>query len=221
MPRRLDLPRFYPILDAGVLLQAGLTIEGFARELWEAGVRFLQYRDKEASDEVLLARAALLRRIFPPSESCLILNDRVPLVLAAGCDGIHVGQDDLSPADTRALLGSEVLIGVSTHGERQLLIAADSPADYVAIGPVFATRSKAVPDPVVGVDGVRAARAFTSKPLVAIGGIGRPNCAAVIAGGADAVAVISDLLPRRGESTGEIVEEFFTLLGDHRAFFAS
>jgi len=212
MARRQGLPRFYPILDAGLLLQAGLSIESFARELREAGIRFLQYRDKEASDEVLLQRATILRRIFPASDSRLILNDRVPLVLSAGYDGVHVGQEDLSPAEARALLGPEVMVGVSTHGESQLVKAADSPVDYVAIGPVFATSSKQVPDPVVGLQGVRAARALTDKPLVAIGGITRANCAAVIEAGADSVAVISDLI----QSPGKSVEEFFARLGDHR-----
>jgi thiamine-phosphate pyrophosphorylase len=209
MARRQGLPRFYPILDAGLLLRAGLSIETFARELHAAGIRFLQYRDKDAADEVLLQRAALLRRIF--MDSCLILNDRVPLVLSAGYDGVHVGQDDLSPAEARALLGPEVIVGVSTHGESQLVKAADSPVDYVAIGPVFATSSKQVPDPVVDLQGVRAARALTDKPLVAIGGITRANCAAVIEAGADSVAVISDLI----QSPGKSVEEFFGRLGDH------
>jgi thiamine-phosphate pyrophosphorylase len=210
---RLCLPRFYPILDAGLLIRAGLSIESFARELREAGVRFLQYRDKEAEDELLLQRAAILRQIFPPTDSCLILNDRVPLVLSAGYDGVHVGQEDLSPAQARAMLGSEVIVGVSTHGESQLVSAADSPVDYVAIGPVFATSSKQVPDPVVGLEGVRAARAITDKPLVAIGGITRANGAAVIEAGADSVAVISDLIHRPGKS----VEEFFRRLGNHGA----
>ncbi len=102
----LNCPAFIPILDAGLLLRAGLSIEGFARELREAGIRFLQYRDKEASDEVVLERAALLRRIFPAPDSCLILNDRVALVLSAGYDGVHVGQEDLSPAEVRAMLGT-------------------------------------------------------------------------------------------------------------------
>jgi thiamine-phosphate pyrophosphorylase len=211
MARRQGLPRFYPILDAGLLLRAGLSVESFARELREAGIRFLQYRDKDAADEVLLERAALLRRIFPPSDSRLILNDRVPLVLSAGYDGVHVGQDDLSPAEARALLGPEVIVGISTHGESQLVKAADSPVDYVAIGPVFATSSKQVPDPVVGLEGVRAARALTDKPLVAIGGITRANCAAVIEAGADSVAVISDLI----QSPGKSIEEFFSRLGNH------
>jgi thiamine-phosphate pyrophosphorylase len=206
---RLDLPRFYPILDAGLLLRAGLSIERFAHELRAAGVRFLQYRDKEASDEVLLQRAVLLRRIF--TGCCLILNDRVPLVVSAGYDGVHVGQEDLSPTDARATLGSELMVGVSTHGESQLIKAAGSPVDYVAIGPVFATSSKQVPDPVVGLQGVRAARALTDKPLVAIGGITRANCAAVIEAGADSVAVISDLI----QSPGKNVEEFFSRLGNH------
>jgi thiamine-phosphate pyrophosphorylase len=208
-------PRLYPILDAGLLLRAGLSIEGFARELRQAGIRFLQYRDKEATDKVVLERAALLRTIFPASDSCLILNDRVSLVSTAWYDGIHVGQGDLSPAQTRAALGRDILIGVSTHGEGQLRSAADGPADYLAIGPVFATASKEDPDPVVGLDGVRAARALTAKPLVAIGGITRSNCDAVIQAGADSVAVISDLIPRPGSSTGKLVEEFLTALSDH------
>jgi thiamine-phosphate pyrophosphorylase len=206
---RLVLPRFYPILDAGLLLKTGLSLEGFARELRAAGIRFLQYRDKEAADELLLERAAVLRRIFPSSDSCLILNDRVPLVLPAGYDGVHVGQEDLSPLEARVMLGPGVVVGISTHGERQLLDAADSPVDYVAIGPVFATSSKQVPDPVVGLEGVRLARALTDKPLVAIGGISRVNCASVVEAGADSVAVISDLLPSPGKS----VEEFFAQLG--------
>jgi thiamine-phosphate pyrophosphorylase len=209
---RCSLPRLYPILDAGLLIRAGLSIEAFARELRQAGIRFLQYRDKEAADEIVLQRAALLRTIFP--DSCLILNDRVSLVAAARCDGIHVGQEDLSPAQTRATLGPAVLIGVSTHSEEQLRRAADSSADYIAIGPVFATASKLDPDPVVGLDGLRAARAMTTKPLVAIGGINRSNCAAVIEAGADAVAVISDLIPPPGSSTAKLVEEFLTALSD-------
>jgi len=209
MARRQVLPRFYPILDAGLLLRAGLSIENFARQLHAAGIRFLQYRDKDAADEILLERAALLRRIFV--DSCLILNDRVALVHSAGYDGVHVGQEDLSPAAARALLGPEIMVGVSTHGESQLVEAAESPVDYIAIGPVFATSSKQVPDPVVGLQGVRAARALTSKPLVAIGGVTRANCAAVIEAGADSVAVISDLI----QSPDKSVEEFFGRLGNH------
>jgi thiamine-phosphate pyrophosphorylase len=188
-----------------LLLRAGVSIEAFARELRAAGIRFLQYRDKDAPDEIVLERAALLRRIFPASDSCLILNDRVSLMQATGFDGVHVGQEDLSPAEVRAMLGPEILIGVSTHSEEQLLDAAKGPADYVAIGPVYATVSKLVPDPVVGLAGVRAARAMTTKPLVAIGGINRSNCVAVMEAGADSVAVISDLISNPGHRVGEFL----------------
>jgi thiamine-phosphate pyrophosphorylase len=206
------IPRLYPILDAGLLERAGLSIEGFAEQLRAAGVRFLQYRDKDSRDAVVLERAALLRRIFPSSDSCLIMNDRVSLVQPSGFDGVHVGQEDMPPAEVRALLGPEILIGISTHGDAQLRAGAEGPADYVAIGPVYATSSKENPSPVVGLEGVRAARGLTNKPLVAIGGIARMNCAAVIEAGADSVAVISDLLP----DPSRRVEEFFARLPEAR-----
>jgi thiamine-phosphate pyrophosphorylase len=209
---RCKLPALYPILDAGLLRRAGVPIDQFARELRDAGIRFLQYRDKEASDGLVLERAVILRGIFSGSDSCLILNDRVSLVKTAGFEGIHVGQEDLSPLAVRAEIGTEVLLGVSTHGESQLRIAVEGPADYVAIGPVFATSSKQDPGPVVGLEGVRLARRMTDKPLVAIGGITRGNCASVMEAGADSVAVISDLVPFTGGSAGERVEEFLVNL---------
>ena len=138
----------------------------------------------------------------------LIMNDRADLCLAAEFDGVHVGQDDLSPESVRAIIGPDRWLGVSTHNPEQLLEAEVTSADYVAIGPVFATSSKEKPDPVVGLDGVRRARFLTRKPLVAIGGITRANAASVIEAGADSVAVISDLLrdPRKS------AEEFFRIL---------
>jgi thiamine-phosphate pyrophosphorylase len=210
--RMTKLPRLYPILDAGVLTQAQISIETFARDLRDAGVRFLQYRDKDASDSQVLERAALLRSIFPFNDSCLILNDRVTLMNVARFDGVHVGQDDMSPAQARSMLGRAALIGVSTHNEQQLLLAGDDYADYLAIGPVFATSSKLNPDPLIGLEGVRNARQRTSHTLVAIGGITRSDCRVVLDAGADSVAVISDLLPRAGKSTPQLVEEFLSAL---------
>jgi thiamine-phosphate pyrophosphorylase len=207
------LPRLYPILDAGLLQRAHVPIERFARELREAGIRFLQYRDKDASDELVITRAGVLRGIFPASDSCLILNDRVSLVQRAEFDGVHVGQEDLSPAAARAVVGDDVLLGVSTHGESQLVAAAAGVADYVAIGPVFATLSKQNPDPVVGLEGVRLARRIIDKPIVAIGGITHENCASVIEAGADSVAVISGLVPVAGGSVGARVAELLAKLG--------
>jgi thiamine-phosphate pyrophosphorylase len=139
----------------------------------------------------------------------LIMNDRADLCLAAEFDGVHVGQEDLSPAGARKMIGSSLLLGVSTHNPGQLAEAEGTTADYLAIGPVFATGSKANPDPVIGLEGVRQARGLTRKPLAAIGGISRTNCREVIAAGADAVAVISDLLREPRKSA----EEFFRILG--------
>ena len=138
----------------------------------------------------------------------LIMNDRADICLAANFDGAHVGQDDLSPLGARSVIGDESILGVSTHNLEQLKEADAGPADYVAYGPVFATSSKPDHDPPVGIDGIRAARAVTRKPLVAIGGITRANARSVIEAGADSVAVISDLV---GSPT-KVAEEFLRLL---------
>jgi thiamine-phosphate pyrophosphorylase len=120
-----------------------------------------------------------------------------------------VGQDDLSPESARGIIGLERWLGVSTHNPQQVAEADKTSADYIAIGPVFVTGSKSNPDPVVGLAGVRQARTLTNKPLAAIGGITRENCRSVIDSGADAVAVISDLIRDPGKSA----EEFSRILG--------
>ena len=125
----------------------------------------------------------------------LIINDRVDLALALQAGGVHLGQDDLPSDAARKLLGNDAIIGYSTHNVSQAIAAAALPIDYIAIGPIFETGTKANPDPVVGLDGLRAVRkAIGDIPLVAIGGITSVNAAAVIEAGADCVAVISALL---------------------------
>jgi thiamine-phosphate pyrophosphorylase len=136
------------------------------------------------------------------------MNDRADLCLAADFDGVHVGQDDLSAASVRKIIGPNRWLGVSTHNPEQLREADLTSADYLAIGPVFSTYSKDKPDPVVGLEGVQRARQLTRKPLVAIGGITRANAASVMEAGADSVAVISDLLREPRKSA----EEFFRIL---------
>jgi len=153
-----------------------------------------------------LAEAPAARQ--PARQFQLIMNDRADLCLAADFDGVHVGQDDMSPESVRKIIGPERWLGVSTHNPEQLSEADLTSADYLAIGPVFETASKERPDPVVGLDGVRCARQLTRKPLVAIGGITRGNAASVIEAGADSVAVISDLLREPRKSA----EEFFRVL---------
>jgi thiamine-phosphate pyrophosphorylase len=121
---------------------------------------------------------------------------------------VHVGQDDLSPEGARKVIGEGLWLGVSTHNPEQISEADKTSADYLAVGPVFATSSKANPDPIIGLEGVRRARALTRKPLVAIGGITRENCRSIIEAGADSVAVISDLLREPRKSA----EEFLRIL---------
>ncbi|HYN15121.1 MAG TPA: thiamine phosphate synthase [Terriglobales bacterium] len=205
------LPRLYPIIDPALLAGAGdqaTRVAAFARELVKGGATLIQYRNKTDSGRQMLTDARELRRALG-AEVRLIMNDRADLCLAAGFDGVHVGQEDLSPEGARAVVGGRLWVGVSTHSVEQVMQADQTSADYIAIGPVFATASKENPDPVVGLEGVRAARAATRKPLVTIGGITRVNCASVIQAGADSVAVISDLLHDPAKS----VEAFLRVLG--------
>jgi thiamine-phosphate pyrophosphorylase len=182
-------------------------MSGAAEDLAAAGCRLLQYRNKSGNSRHMLDDARELRARLGTNIK-LIMNDRADLCLAAGFDGVHVGQDDLCPESVRRIIGPERWLGVSTHNPEQLAEADKSSADYLAIGPVFATSTKANPDPVVGLEGVRRARELTRKPLVAIGGITRANARSVIDAGADSVAVISDLIrdPRKS------AEEFAKIL---------
>ena len=200
------LSRLYAILDAGCFLDADAMFAA-AEELAAASCTLLQYRNKSGNARQMLDAARELRARLGASVR-LIMNDRADLCVAAGFDGLHIGQDDLSPVSARKIIGPARWLGVSTHNPEQLAEADKTSADYLAIGPIFATRSKANLDPVVGLEGIRRARELTRKPLVAIGGITRANARSVIEAGADAVAVISDLLLDPGKSA----EEFLRIL---------
>jgi thiamine-phosphate pyrophosphorylase len=199
-------PRLYALLDAGCFPDANVMLAA-AEELVAAGCTLLQYRNKSGNARRMLDEARGLRARLGANVK-LIMNDRADFCLAAGFDGLHLGQDDLSPESARRIIGPDRWLGVSTHNPEQLAEADKTSADYLAIGPVFSTTSKANPDPVVGLEGVRRARELTRKPLVAIGGITRANARSVVEAGADAVAVISDLLldPRKS------AEEFLRIL---------
>jgi thiamine-phosphate pyrophosphorylase len=201
----ISVPRLYAIVDAASFARAEGAVP-FAEQLVAGGCTLLQYRNKSGNARLMLEHARELKRRVGTIN--LILNDRADLALLAEFDGVHVGQDDLSPESVRGIVGAKRWLGVSTHNPEQLQEADRTSADYVAIGPVFSTTSKDRPDPVVGLERVRRARQLTRKPLVAIGGITRANAAAVIEAGADSVAVISDLLldPRKS------AEEFFRIL---------
>jgi thiamine-phosphate pyrophosphorylase len=270
------LPTLYPIIDFSCFATQADPVSAivrYAEALMGAGARLIQLRDKSQPGlenhksenhglknhglgnnvaRRFLSCARELRRVTL-DRATLIINDRVDLCLAANADGVHLGQDDLSPAAARRIFDSVVahpiaqslektqlfrermghpgtsessgervgentavatrqnklLIGFSTHNLDQVREADALLVDYIAIGPVFATGSKTNPDPVVGLEGVRRARQVTAKPLVAIGGITRLNCAQVKDSGADSVAVISDLF----DSSGKAVADFLRVLG--------
>jgi thiamine-phosphate pyrophosphorylase len=226
-------PRLYPIVDAGVLARYGLDVRGFVADLRAAGVELLQYRNKAGGPQEVLRKAAVIREVMAGSGCRLVMNDRADLAVLAEWDGVHVGQGDLSPEDAKAVVlrtmpthrmkqgrdewgtrivpGSGMWVGVSTHTEEQVRVADASCADYVAVGPVFATGTKLDAEPVIGLDGVRRARTLTTKPIVAIGGITRGNARSVIDAGADSVAVISALLVE-GETVEKVARDFLEIL---------
>jgi thiamine-phosphate pyrophosphorylase len=192
MTRSASFPRLYAIIDPA---QAGdrSPIE-VAATLVAAGVCLIQLRDKLASSGELYQMAREVGECVREAGGTFIVNDRADVALAVGADGVHVGQDDLPVESARAILGSGKVIGYSTHILEQVREADRSSADYVAFGPIFSTTSKANPDAVVGLEGLREARKATRKPLVAIGGITLENARAVIEAGADSIAVISSLV---------------------------
>jgi len=188
---RLVMPRLYVILDAGLVRG---SIHGIAEQLMGAGVRFLQYRAKGATAREMLRSAGELAALARGQSATFFVNDRPDVAYLGGADGVHVGQEDLGVEQARLVMGNDRRVGVSTHNREQFERAAASSADYIAIGPIFATTSKANPDPVVGTHLIRELRPLTSKPIVAIGGIRLEKAAEVIEAGADSVAVISDIL---------------------------
>lgn len=205
------VPRFYAIVDHLSLATRRCSVRSLAEGLRAAGVTFVQLRDKSGIAEQTLSKASMLRAVFKGAECLLVMNDRPDLALLAGFDGVHVGQDDLAPEDARSIVRAEKIVGISTHSNEQVLCADSGPADYVAIGPVFSTSTKSDAAAVVGLEGVRRARALTSKPLVAIGGITRGNARSVIDAGADSLAVISELLAP-GETPEKVARDFLDLL---------
>jgi thiamine-phosphate pyrophosphorylase len=190
----MRLPRVYPILDTESLRARAILLETAAAALLDGGAGILQIRHKGHWPRELFESAREVARLCREGGVPLIVNDRADFALLLEA-GLHVGQDDLPPRDARKLMGPDALIGFSSHNPRQLCAAGGEPVDYVALGPVFATPSKANPDPVVGVEEVRHCRALLEKPLVAIGGITLENALDVLRAGADSVAVIAGLFP--------------------------
>jgi thiamine-phosphate diphosphorylase len=187
-----QLPKLYAITDRQ---WSNYAHEEIVRMLLNGGASFIQLRDKEASARELLDQAMACLKLTRKAGATLIINDRVDVALTAGADGVHLGQDDLSVAEAREILGVDRIIGVSTHSIAQFRAALETSADYIAVGPVYPTMTKENSAAVVGLKLVREARKLTDRPLVAIGGINHRRAPKVIAAGADCVAVISALYP--------------------------
>lgn len=184
-------PALYAILDPA--FTPAPPVE-FARKLADAGVELIQLRDKHATARKIHAQTAELVGELSGKGVRIIVNDRPDIAAMAGAGGVHVGQEDLPVEEARRICGASRWVGISTHNLEQFREAAATSADYIAVGPVFPTAAKENPDPVVGVDFVRAVRRLTPKPIVAIGGITVESAADVFRAGADSVAVIRDLL---------------------------
>ena len=186
-----------PIVDVDAAAQAGWSPADLARAYVSGGATFLQIRAKTSSSSVLLEVARAIVGIAHEHGAVAVINDRADIALLAGADGVHVGQDDLSPEDVRRIVGVDAIVGLSTHTADQLDAALRQPISYAAIGPVCGTSTKGTDSAAFGLVAWRAAAdraAAAGIQLVAIGGITLETAASVIAAGATSVAVISDLL---------------------------
>lgn len=205
----IELPRLYPITDAHL---TGLSHAEQVRRLHAGGASLIQLREKYASPHDFYEAAKVALRVARDLGVRLIINDRADIAFALKADGVHLGQDDLPVEAARRLLGTDAIIGYSTHNFEQAVEAARAPLDYIAVGPIYQTKSKENPDPVMGLENLRRVReAINSIPLVAIGGITRLNAAQVLRAGADSVAVISDLFEEPAKIE-QRTREFFDIL---------
>jgi thiamine-phosphate pyrophosphorylase len=207
----IPFPPLYAILDPEF---STVPITNLATQLAAAGVTLIQLRDKRSPSSQILKSARELNAALAPKNIRFILNDRPDIAAILGC-GVHVGQEDLPPGDARKIVGPALWVGVSTHNLDQLRQADRTSADYIAIGPIFPTSTKENPDPVVGLDFIRAARAITRKPLVAIGGITLEKSASVFEAGADSVAIIRDL--GAAQNPAERAKQFLAVAEKARA----
>ncbi len=201
----MAIPAFYPILDTEAAARRKVDVVDAAARMLQGGVQILQFRHKGFWSRGVFETLQRVAELCRNAGVLFVVNDRVDLAKLASA-GLHLGQDDLPPSAARLIVGTATMIGFSTHNEAQLQAAAKEPADYVALGPIFGTASKANPDPTVGLEGLRKLRPLIQRPLAAIGGITRGNARAVIEAGADSVAVIGDLFPEDGNIAGRVKE---------------
>jgi thiamine-phosphate pyrophosphorylase len=179
----------YLVTDRGLCL--GLGLLDVIREAVAGGAGVVQLREKNLDTRAFVELALAVKRLLSPHGVPLLINDRVDVALAAGADGVHVGQDDMPAALARKLIGAEKLLGLSVHTLEEALAAEDADVDYLGVGPIFATQTKPDAKAPIGPEGLARIRSATGRPLVGIGGIGPENAAEVIRAGAAGVAVVS------------------------------
>ncbi len=189
---KLKLPTIYPITDIRI---SGISHTEQVRRLVAGGAQFVQIREKQLLPDEWYEDAKEAVRVAHSAGCKVIINDRCDLAIMTGADGVHLGQDDLPVPEARKLLGESTIIGLSTHSISQVATALTQPLDYIAVGPIFSTTTKADPDPVVGLDLLRSAASMSGDiPVVAIGGIDESRITSVLDAGAATAAIISWLI---------------------------
>jgi thiamine-phosphate pyrophosphorylase len=208
----VELPRIYPIVDTTTLDRLSFDPVHAAEALLDGGARILQFRHKGFWSRDVFAKAEKIAVLCRSASAAFIINDRADYAMLLRA-GLHLGQDDLFPADARKVVGEKAAVGFSTHNAEQMRSAKYEPVDYVAFGPVFGTASKERPDPTVGLEGLRTIRVLTQRPLVAIGGITQENAELCWRAGANSVAVIAGMFPAEctPQSVRARIEEWMEL----------
>ena len=186
-------PRYRVCLVTDRGLARGRSTIDIALAAVAGGATMVQLREKDLATRAFIEEARTLRERLAPLGVPLVINDRADVALAVGADGLHVGQDDMPYAMARALLPGKI-IGLSITALDQLDAADARAADYLGVGPIFAQATKADAAPPLGLEGLRAARRLTERPLMAIGGVTAANAAALRAAGADGLAIVSAIV---------------------------
>lgn len=204
---KLILPKIYPITDARL---AKISHRAQVEKLIAGGAEMIQLREKKLASADFYEAAEAALETARQSNVKIIINDRVDIARALKADGVHLGQDDLPPEHARRILGDAAIIGFSTHDLEQVRRAVSLPINYLAIGPIFTTKTKENPDQTVGIEMIKETRDLIGDfPMVAIGGITSENFQSVLAAGANSAAIVSDLV----SDASDIARRMQTFLG--------
>jgi thiamine-phosphate pyrophosphorylase len=216
LPKALDLPPLYAIVDVDIASRRGWDAVDLTHAFLSGGARLLQVRAKTLDGGPFLDLARSIVQIAHEASALVVINDRADLAVLAGADGVHVGQEDLRPADVRRLVGDGMLVGLSTHSLEQVTRALTQPISYLAVGPIFGTTTKDTGYSAVGVELIEGAVGLSGPagvPVVAIGGITRDRVREVWQAGAASAAVITDLI---GDDPAARVADFNRLASSER-----